>query len=463
MKSVFGRFSHIHFIGIGGIGMSGIAEVLHDMGFKVSGSDIAESANVKRLRELGIDIKIGHQKENVEGADVIVYTSAASDDNPEIMQAKADRKPVIKRGEMLSELMRLKFAVAVAGSHGKTTTTSMVAEIVKAAKLDPTVLIGGRLNSTNNNARFGAGNIMVAEADESDRSFLMLYPSIAVITNIDHEHMESYKDFDDVKESFTSFANMVPFYGCSVVCIDNNNVADIIPNITKRFVTYGTKAQADVRAVNIKKDGFSVSYDFQKEGEILGHIEIMLPGDHIVLNSLAAATAALEMGIDFDIIAKTLSEFSGVQRRMSLRHKDDKFMVFDDYGHHPTEIATTLKAVREASANSRIVVVFQPHRYSRTQNLMSDFAKCFMDADKLYITDIYAASEKPIEGIDSERLVSEVKGHGFKDVTYLPEWKEFLNDIKEFDDRHTIIITFGAGSITNFSFEIASYIKERDK
>ena len=330
MNSVFGRFSHIHFVGIGGIGMSGIAEVLHNMGFTVSGSDISENANVKMLRDMGIKICIGHDEANVEGADVIVYTSAARDDNPELVRARQERKPVIKRGEMLSELMRLKFAVAVAGSHGKTTTTSMVAEIVKAAKLDPTILIGGRLNSTNNNASYGKSNIMIAEADESDRSFLMLYPSIAIITNIDHEHMESYKDFDDVKTSFTEFANMVPFYGTSVLCIDNNNVADIIPNITKRFITYGTKAQADIRAVNIKKDGFGVSYDVKKGEDILGHIEINLPGDHIVLNSLAALTASMEMGIEFEVIVETLKNFSGVQRRMSIRYKSDKYIVIDD-------------------------------------------------------------------------------------------------------------------------------------
>ena len=460
MNSVFGKFSHIHFVGIGGIGMSGIAEVLFNMGFRVSGSDISRNANVIKLQELGIDVYLGHKGENIKGADVIVYTSAASDDNPELILAREHRKPVIKRGEMLSELMRLKFAVAVAGSHGKTTTTSMIAEIVKAAKLDPTILIGGRLNSTNNNASFGKSNIMVAEADESDRSFLMLYPSIAVITNIDQEHMESYKDFNDVKECFTQFANMVPFYGCSVVCIDNDNVADIIPDLTKRFITYGIKAQADMRACNIKKDGFSVEYDVQKDGEILGHINIMLPGDHIVLNSLAAVTACLEMGIDFNVISNTLAGFSGVQRRMSVRYKDDSVIVVDDYGHHPTEIITTLKAIREASTNSRIMVVFQPHRYSRTRDLMSDFAKCFMDADSLFVTDIYAASEEAIEGINSERLINEIKGHGLKDVHYLPKWDDFFKEIDENRSEHTIIVTFGAGSITNFSFQIAEYIEK---
>lgn len=463
MNSVFGRFSNIHFVGIGGIGMSGIAEVLHNMGFVITGSDISENTNVKMLRNIGIKINIGHDEANVEGADVIVYTSAAKDDNPELVKARQERKPVIMRGEMLSELMRLKFAVAVAGSHGKTTTTSMVAEIVKAAKLDPTVLIGGRLNSTNNNASYGKSNIMIAEADESDRSFLMLYPSIAIITNIDHEHMESYKDFDDVKASFTEFANMVPFYGTSVLCIDSNNVADIIPNIKKRFITYGTKAQADIRAVNVKKDGFSISYDVKKGNEILGHIEIMLPGDHIVLNSLAALTVAMEMGIEFDIIADALKNFSGVQRRMSVRYKSDKYIVIDDYGHHPTEISTTLKAVREASPESSIVVVFQPHRYTRTRDLMSEFAKCFMDVDRLYITDIYAASEKAIEGITAEKLISEVKNHGFKDVSYLPDLNDFLPKLDEISEKHSVIMTFGAGSITNFSYTVADYLKERGR
>lgn len=463
MNNVFGKFKHIHFVGIGGIGMSGIAEVLHGMTFKVTGSDISESPNVIRLRELGIEVNIGHREENITGADVIVYTSAAKADNPELVAAKAQRIPVIKRGEMLSELMRLKYAVAVAGSHGKTTTTSMVAEIIKAGKLDPTILIGGRLNSTNNNASCGLSNIMVAEADESDRSFLMLYPTIAIITNIDFEHMESYKDFDDVKNSFTTFANMVPFYGCSVLCIDNNNVADIIPNISKRFITYGTKAQADVRAINIKKDGFSVEYDLLKEGEILGHIRINLPGDHIVLNSLAAIAVGLEMDIEFSVIEKTLQDFSGVQRRMSMRYVSETNKVIDDYGHHPTEISTTLKAIRESSPNSRIIVIFQPHRYSRTQNLMSDFAKCFMDADRLFITDIYAASESPIEGVSSSVLVEEVSKHGFKDVTYLPALDEFYKVIDEECTNDTIFITFGAGNITNFSFDIARYLENKSK
>lgn len=442
--------------------MSGIAEVLANMGFKVSGSDISESANIERLRSGGIEVFIGHDKDNVEGADVLVYTSAAAKDNPEIIAAKESRMPVISRGEMLAELMRLKYAVAVAGSHGKTTTTSMIAEIVKDAGMDPTILIGGRLNSTNNNAALGKSNIMVAEADESDRSFLMLYPSVAIITNIDQEHMENYKDFEDVKESFAAFANRVPFYGCCVMCIDNDNVADIIPKIEKRFVTYGMKAQADIRATGVKKEGFGVSFDVMKANKELGRLSLRLPGDHIVLNALAAAAAGLEMGIPFQSIADTLSKFKGVQRRMSVRFENDNIIVLDDYAHHPTEISVTLKALREAMPARKIVVVFQPHRYSRTKNLMSEFVKCFMDADKLFVTDIYAASEKPIENVTSEFLVSEIKSHGVRDVTYLPEWKDFFSHIEEMDDSPKAVITFGAGSITIFSHEIGSYFAEKE-
>lgn len=462
MNRVFGVYSHIHFVGIGGIGMSGIAEVLQKMGFTVSGSDISESANVERLRSVGINVFIGHDKNNIVGADVLVFTSAATIDNPEILAARECRMPVISRGEMLAELMRLKYAVAVAGSHGKTTTTSMIAEIVKEANLDPTILIGGRLNSTDNNAAFGNSNIMIAEADESDRSFLMLYPSIAIITNIDHEHMENYKNFDDVKESFTSFANRVPFYGCCVLCIDNDNVADIIPKIEKRFITYGMKAQAEVRATDIVKDGFGVSFNVLRGETVLGRLNLKLPGDHIVLNSLAALITCLEMGISFETISGALSKFKGVQRRMSVRFESDNLLVMDDYGHHPTEIAVTLKALREAMPGRKIVVVFQPHRYSRTQSLLGEFMKCFMDADKLFITDIYAASEKPIEGITSEYLVSEMKNHGVRDVTYLPVWKDFFEYTVEMDDSPKVIATFGAGNITNFSHEIGAYFTEKE-
>ncbi|MDR2870787.1 MAG: UDP-N-acetylmuramate--L-alanine ligase [Deferribacteraceae bacterium] len=463
MTNALGFFKRVHFVGIGGIGMSGIAEVLHNMNFSVSGSDISENANVKRLQAMGITVNIGHSADNLAGAEVLVYSSAVQPDNPELVKAKENFLPVIPRGEMLAELMRMQFAVAVSGSHGKTTTTSMISELLSAGGYDPTTIIGGRLNRTNDNAHLGKHNIMVAEADESDRSFLMLYPSIAVVTNIDHEHMESYADFADVKDCFVQFANSVPFYGRAILCLDNPQVADIIPRIEKRFITYGVKAQADVRGYNIQKDGFSVSFDVEVQGMEMGRVTVNLPGDHIILNSLAAIAVGLEMQMQFEDIAAVLSKFEGVQRRMSVRYKDDSTMVIDDYGHHPTEIMATLKAIREALPNYRICAVFQPHRYTRTENLMSDFAKAFFDADSLYVTDIYAASEQPIEGIDAPRLVNEVRAHGFKDVQHLPVWDDIYTQLEEQGYENTVVVTLGAGSITRLSHEIGEYIKKKQQ
>ena len=456
MKRVFGTLKKIHFIGIGGIGMSGIAEVLHGMGFEISGSDMSENSNTKRLALKGMTIYKGHAVSNIKDVDVIVYTSAIPVDNVEYQTAKDSHIPLIKRGEMLAELMRLKYAVAVGGSHGKTTTTSMISELTNDAGLDPTILIGGRLNSIDSNALYGKSNIMIAEADESDRSFLMLYPSVVVITNIDNEHMESYQDIDDLKICFTDFANKVPFYGVVILCLDDPNLADIIPNVTKRMITYGLKTQADIRAVDIKKEGFGVAYDVVQGDVRLGRIKLKLPGDHIVLNSLAVIATALEMGIDFKVIKKSLAKFEGVQRRMTIRYEDTDFTVIDDYGHHPTEISTTLKAIKEALPESKIVIIFEPHRYSRTEALMSEFGKCFMDADALYITDIYPASEKPIEGIDTHRLIKEIKKYGFKDISYLEKVSDFYSHLKRDKAKHTTIVTFGAGVITKFSVELSN-------
>lgn len=463
MTNAFGFLKNIHFVGIGGIGMSGIAEVLHNMGFGITGSDVSDGANVERLRTAGIKIYIGHRAENIDGADVIVYSSAVKEDNPELIKAREEYLPVIQRGEMLAELMRMKFSVGVAGSHGKTTTTSMISEVLAAAGYDPTSIIGGRLNSISSNAHLGKSSIMVAEADESDRSFLMLFPSIAVVTNIDYEHMENYSGFADVQESFTRYVNRVPFYGCAVVCLDDSRVSDIIPHIEKRFVTYGIKAQADVRAANIVKDGFSVSYDVEAKGAILGRVTVNLPGDHIVLNSLATVAVALEMHVPFSVISAALEKFGGVQRRMTVRYKDASTIVIDDYGHHPTEIAATLKAVREAVGNYKICAVFQPHRYSRTQNLMQEFAKCFFDADYLFVADIYPASEKPIEGVTSEALVSEIKKHGFKSVQYVKSSADIFEKLTEIGYNETVVITMGAGSITQLSHEIADRLTKRMK
>ena len=458
---MFGKVKNIHFVGIGGIGMSGIAEVLHTMGFGISGSDLLESANVKRLQKMGINVQTGHRYENAEGADVVVYSSAVKATNPELVCARDNFIPVIKRGEMLAELMRLKYSVAISGSHGKTTTTSMVAEILNTAKLDPTIVVGGILNTKDTNATLGSGNVIVAEADESDRSFLLMSPSIALVTNIDFEHPDTYKDLDDVKNTFVDFVSRVPFYGSVVLCMEDDNTADLIPMIDRRFVTYGFKAQADVHAVNIEQKGFAMHYDVIIGGKKAGRIKLGLPGMHNVLNSLGAIAVAREFDIPFRTIKRALEGFKGVQRRLTTRYADDSCIVMDDYGHHPTEIKTTLKAVRGAYKDKKILAIFQPHRYTRTAALMKEFATAFFDADMLFIMDIYAASEDKIEGVDSEALVKEIKTRGFKNVKYLPNFDGVFEYLREFGCDETVMLTLGAGSITKFSFELAEAVKEK--
>lgn len=457
---IFGKIKNIHFVGIGGIGMSGIAEVLINMGFNVSGSDISENPNVKRLKSLGAEIFIKHSEDNLkDGTDVLVYSSAVNYDNPEIQKAKQMYIPIIKRGEMLAELMRMKYSIVISGSHGKTTTTSMIAEIFKEAKLDPTIVIGGRLNSENNNSSLGKGDIMISEADESDRSFLMLYPTIAVVTNIDAEHLDCYSGIEDIKSSFAQFANRIPFYGKDFICLDDTNCADIIPEIKKSFVTYGIKAKADITASNIFKWGFSTKFNVTAYERNLGEFQINFPGEHNIANALAAIGVALEFSISPETIKSALFNFKGVQRRLSLRYSTDLIKVYDDYGHHPTEIMVTLKSLREAYPDKKIVVAFQPHRYTRTKFLLNDFAKAFFDADFLFVKDIYAASEQPIEGIDSQKIVDEIKKHGFKDVWYLENDGDFMKFVGEKLHENMVILTLGAGNITNFSCEIAEFLK----
>lgn len=456
---MFGKIKNIHFVGIGGIGMSGIAEVLINMGFSVTGSDISENANVKRLKELGAEVFIGHSEENLKDTDALVYSSAVNENNPEIGRAKQMYIPIIKRGEMLAELMRMKYSIVVSGSHGKTTTTSMIAEIFKEANLDPTIVIGGRLNSENKNSSLGKGDIMISEADESDRSFLMLYPTIAVITNIDAEHLDCYSGIDDIKGAFVQFANRIPFYGKNFICLDDENCADIIPEIKKSFVTYGIKAKADITASNIFKSGFSTKFNVTAYDQNLGEFQLNFPGEHNITNALSAIGVALEFSISQETIKNALGNFKGVQRRLSLRYMSDKIRVYDDYGHHPTEIKTTLKALREAFSDKKMAVVFQPHRYTRTKFLLKEFSKAFFDADFLFVKDIYAASECPIEGVDSQKIVDEIKRHGFRDVWYLKEDQDFLNFIREKLDEDFIVVTLGAGNITNFSYKIAEYLE----
>jgi UDP-N-acetylmuramate--alanine ligase len=459
----FGKVRNIHFVGIGGIGMSGLAEILHSMGFNITGSDLSDSANVRRLRRMGITVYVGHRPENAENAQALVYSSAVRKDNPELVYARENFIPVIKRGEMLAELMRMKHSIAVAGSHGKTTTTSMIAEIFFKAEVDPTVVVGGILNKKDSNAQLGEGNIMIAEADESDRSFLMLSPTIAVITNIDFEHTDTYKSMEDVKDCFADFASRVPFYGLNVLCMDDGNTAELIKRTDRRFVTYGLGVQADVHSSDIVKAGFSISFTVVQKGVSLGRIKLGFPGEHNVQNALAAIAVSLELGIPFEVCRQALEEFTGVQRRLTVRYEGKNCMVIDDYGHHPTEIRTTLKAVREAYGSRKIITVFQPHRYSRTHALMNEFATCFSEADKLFITDIYAASEDPIEGVDAQALVKEIKDRGFRDVHYIQAPADFLHYLSEHGCDNSLILTLGAGSITRFSAELAEWLEAHDE
>src|SRR5204863_8670489 len=401
---MFRPFQHIHFVGIGGIGMSGIAEVLANLGFRVSGSDQKKSEVTAHLEELGVEVTEGHAAENVGDAHVVVRSTAVRDDNPEITEARRRSIPVIPRAEMLAELMRMKpHTVAVAGSHGKTTTTSMVATVLGIAGLDPTFVIGGIVRTYRANARLGRSDLMVVEADESDRSFLMLTPTIAVVTNIDREHMDYYHDMEDVRACFKNFVNKVPFYGTSVLCLDDPNVQAIIPLIERRRITYGLSAQADVSAHNVRHDReFGSSFTVWRGSEVAGEVTLHVPGMHNVYNSLAAIAVGFELEVPFEKITEALASFSGASRRFQMKGEVDGVMVIDDYGHHPTEVRATLAAAKIGSGGRRTLVLFQPHRYSRTHDLMEEFARSFNNADTLFVTDIYAASEDPFAGVTAD-------------------------------------------------------------
>jgi len=455
---MFRHVKRIHFIGIGGIGMSGIAEVLCNLGFVVSGSDAKRSKNTERLETLfNIRIDEGHSSDNVQDAQVVVYSSAVKEDNPEVVEAKRMGIPVIPRAEMLAELMVLKpYAVAVAGTHGKTSTTSMVATILGHAGVDPTTVVLG------SNARLGSSDWFVTEADESDRSFLMLYPTIAVVTNIDKEHMESYKGMDDVVQCFTDFVNKVPFFGAAIICLDDPNVQLLIPNIKRRRVTYGMTAQADVSAHNIRyNDGFGSTFEVWKGDAVLGEISLPVPGKHNVYNALAATAVALEMDVAFEKIVAAFATFKNANRRFQFKGEANGITVVDDYGHHPTEIVATLSAAKNGGGGRRTVVVFQPHRYSRTKELMDDFVVAFNNADVLFILDIYPASEAPIEGITAEVLTENIKKYGHKNAHYIGELETATEKVCTMLQPGDLVITLGAGSITRLSDEILEAIKAR--
>jgi len=438
---------HIHFIGIGGIGMSGIAEVLINLGHKVTGSDLKDSEVTRRLVGLGASVSLGHHPDNVAGADVVVYSSAVSPDNVEVESARRQFIPAIPRAEMLAELMRLKYSVLVAGSHGKTTTTSLIGTILGETDLDPTLVIGGRLDSIGSNARLGQGEFFVAEADESDGSFLLLSPTIAVVTNIDLEHLDYYRDLSHLKETFLAFINRVPFYGAAVLCLEDPNVQSLIPKMKKRYLTYGFSAQADVQAAELEVQGRGSRFDLVFKGESLGPIQLGLPGRHNVLNALAAAGTALELGLSFDTIAHGLSQVVGIQRRFQIKGEAAGVMIIDDYGHHPTEIKATLAALKICFPDRRTVVLFQPHRYTRTKALLEEFSTAFNQADRLITTEIYPAGEKPIEGVTGAGLAEAVRNHGHREARFFPEVNGLAAQVAPELAPGDVVLTLGAGNI----------------
>lgn len=453
------KIRHIHFVGIGGSGMSGIAEVLLNQGYKISGSDLTLSPVTDRLSRLGAQIFQGHRPEHVAEADVVVISTAVRLDNPEVQEAKRRQVPVIPRAEMLAELMRLKYSVAVAGAHGKTTTTSMIGTVLAHAELDPTIVVGGRLHTIDSNARLGSGEFLVAEADESDKSFLKLSPTFAVVTNIDLEHLDFYRDLEEIRDCFVQFVNRVPFYGSVILCLDDPNVQAIIPRISRRIITYGVSSQADVAAAEVElSPHFSSQFVVKQKGHTLGRLRLQVPGWHNVYNALAAITVGLELEIDFATIAEGLTEFRGVARRFEFKGEVGEMVVFDDYGHHPTEIKTTLAAAK--LCGKRLVVLFQPHRYTRTKYLMDEFAVSFNDADVLLVADIYPASEDPIEGVTSQVLVERLKQFGHKNVQYCGDVDHAVERILEVARPGDLILTLGAGNVYRAGEKLIELFKD---
>jgi len=445
--TLFKRVRDVHFVGIGGVGMSGIAEVLLALGFRVSGSDLSASATSRRLEELGAEVRIGHHGDHVRNTDVVVYSSAVPPDNPELKAAADRRIPVIPRAEMLAELMRMQTSIAVAGMHGKTTTTSMIASVLSNAGLDPTVIIGGKLDSLGGGARLGQGDLLVAEADESDRSFLKLFPDIALITNMVLEHMDCYASMREIRDAFLEFINRLPFYGYAIVCLDDPEVQKIIPLIKKRFITYGLSSQAFIRGHKpVFENGTSI-FTVYREDALLGEVRLPMPGIHNVLDALAAVATAEIFEIPFEQTREALNSFPGVQRRFTLRGKAAGVSVIDDYGHHPTEIRAVLQAARQM-ADGRIAVLFQPHRYSRTQALFEEFLTAFLDSDLLYIMEIYPASEQPIEGVTGEALYEGIRARGHKTVRFLGDREAVPREVCADMAPGDMLITLGAGDVT---------------
>ncbi len=457
---ILGKVKHVHFVGVGGIGMSGIAELLLNLGYTVSGSDIKASPVTERIARLGGKVFNGHRPGNIEGADVVVYSSAVPVDNTEIREADDRGIPVISRAEMLAELMRLKYGVAVAGAHGKTTTTTMIASILTAGNLDPTVVIGGRLNIWGgSNAKLGQGDILVAESDESDGSFMALSPAIAVVTNIDLEHVDYYGSMENIRTAFVNFINKIPFYGTAILCMDNEEIQNIIPRLKKSYVTYGTTSQSDIRARDIQKDKLTVDFEVIHHGSSLGRVVVGMPGDHSVLNALAAIAVGIEFDMDMDQIRKGLANLGGLERRFQVKGEKNGVVLVDDYGHHPAEIIATLATAKECWPEKRLVVIFQPHRYSRTRALYDRFVISFNQADVLIIAPIYPAGERPIEGVDADWLYRGIKEHGHKDVYLGRDHNDILSFLSSTVRPGDTVVTLGAGDIYRVGDEFLERLK----
>jgi len=455
----------IHFVGIGGIGMSGIAEVLVNLGYAVQGSDAADNYNLDRLRKKGAEVSVGHKAENIDGAEVVVVSSAIKRDNPELMAAREKRIPVVRRAEMLAELMRLKSCVAIAGTHGKTTTTTMVATLLDAGGLDPTVINGGIINAYGSNARLGAGDWMVVEADESDGTFLKLPTDVAIVTNVDPEHLDHFKTFEAVQDAFRHFVENLPFYGFAVMCIDHPVVQSLVGKIEdRRIITYGENPQADARLVDLTPMGggskFKVAFRDRKTGSVHEIADLMLPmpGRHNASNATAAIAVARELGVSDEAIGKAIAGFGGVKRRFTRTGEWNGVTVIDDYGHHPVEIAAVLKAARE-STNGKIIAVVQPHRYTRLQSLFEEFCTCFNDADAVVVADVYAAGEAPINGIDRDHFVVGLRAHGHREVIPLPAATELAGIIRGLAKSGDLVVCLGAGNITQWAYALPGELK----
>jgi UDP-N-acetylmuramate--alanine ligase len=442
---MYGRTRRIHLIGIGGAGMSGIAEVLLNLGYQVSGSDLRSSEIIDRIVGLGGRVFVGHAASNVEGAQVVVYSSAVPPDNPELEAARAAGVPVIARADMLAELMRMKYGVAVGGAHGKTTTTSMIAAVLARGGLDPTLVVGGRMRGLGANARLGRGPFLVAEADESDGSFLRLAPAVAVVTNIDREHLDHYASLDEIRQAFVYFANRVPFYGVAVLCVDDPEIRGMLAHVRKRTLLYGTSPQADVRADDVRLDGQGSRFRVRTPAGPQGEIELRVPGHHNVLNALAAVSVGLEVEVGFAHVAEALAGFGGVSRRFELKGEVGGVRVIDDYAHHPTEIRATLAAARPLGG--RRLVLFQPHRYTRTRALAEEFGGAFGDADRVWVLDVYGAGERPIEGVSGVTIVESAARHGAKHVSYAPDPAAVVAAVAQEVRAGDVVLTLGAGDV----------------